>query len=199
MRQFHFSTPRQLVLAVTAVVVLAAGGFTLAVVAPSGAHAGDSLTTAQIKKLIKKEAAKQAKKHPGPQGPAGPAGPTGTGWTDTISTRATFGQSGLTVYARNGMTVLLNCSASGILAVRTTSDNAAVGAQGLASISGVIGGFNGDFDSGAINEVKLNPTGESTTGSVVYTPSGGSPVTIVYALQFNTAQDNCIVSGSASY
>ena len=34
---------------------------------------------------------------------------------------------------------------------------------------------------------------------MVYTPAGGNPVSINYNVQFGTAQENCILTGTATY
>ena len=61
------------------------------------------------------------------------------------------------------------------------------------------GGALGDFDAGPNNEQVVQPNGTSAIGTLIYTPNGGNPVTINYNIQFGTAQENCILTGTALY
>jgi len=195
-------------LALTALLALVVGG-TSASAASEGTSViakASALSKRQITKLVKKEAKKAAKRNPGPAGPPGPQGPpgpaggvSGTASADAIIFRAPFGGSVAPAYSRNGITILMNCNVNGTMVIRTQTDNAAVANFGLNGNGNLFGGFVGDFDAGPNNEQPVQPVGTAAIGTLIYTPNGGNPVTINYNVQFSTAQENCILTGTALY
>jgi hypothetical protein len=189
---------RRVMLAGAVMLALVVGAITLVALKPMGAQAvSGSLTKAQIKKLVKKE----VKKHPGPPGPVGPSGPpgpTGSAKVDVISARAPATQNGVPAFSRDGLTIVLNC-ASGSATFQTSSNDAAYAVQGIDAVGNVFHVFNGNFDAGPGPYPLLSVAFNSTTGTLLYTPSGGTPVTVVYDIQFTAVQANCILSGSATY
>lgn len=136
----------------------------------------------------------------GPAGPAGAGGSGGTAKSDAIVFRSPFGGSVQTVYSKGGLSLLMDCNTTGIARARSATDHAALAAFGADSTVTLYTGFTGDMAAGPSGEFGLTPnTGNSFVGTVVYTPSGGNPVTVNYTIQFNTAQENCIFTGTASY
>src|SRR3954453_7783161 len=158
------------------------------------AHAARSLTPAQIKRLIRKE----AKKHRGPRGRRGPVGPAGAAGTNgTNGTNGTDGAQGPpgpskitkvacktntgiqdpscgTVFDQDGFRVQAACTANGFTA-RSSREGSV-----MTLFGGKPSGFVYDTitNSGVNAGFILSPSGSdvSSSGLVTYTPAGSSRV-----------------------
>src|SRR3954469_18956722 len=160
-------------------------------------HAARSLTPAQIKRLIRKE----AKKHRGARGrrgPAGPAGPPGTNGTNGINgTNGDQGPPGPsnitkvacktntgiqdpscgTVFDQDGFRVQAACTMNGFTA-RSTREGSVMTLFG-GKPSGFV--FDSITNSGVNAGFILSPSGSdvASSGLVTYTPAGSSRVITV--------------------
>jgi hypothetical protein len=117
--------------------------------------------------------------------------------------RAPFGGGVQTVYSKGGLSLLMDCSATGVARARSATDHGILTAFGSDASNGgatLYSGSNLDMAAGPGGEFGLTPAnGNPFIGVVVYTPAGGNPVTVNYNIAFNTGQENCVFTGTASY